>query len=71
MCTYLPTIISSISLAFFLICLQMSMVKIVELLLNMEVREDMRADIITANIKPVIQRNVRSFEILYDLLQVV
>ena len=47
------------------------MVKIVELLLNMDVREDMRADIITANIKPVIQQNVRSFEIQNVLLQVV
>lgn len=43
---------SSISLAFFLNCLQISIVKMVELLLNIEVREDMRADIITASIKP-------------------
>lgn len=50
--TDLPTIMSSISLAFFLNCLQISMVNMVELLLNMEVREDISADIITASIKP-------------------
>ena len=43
---------SSASEAFFLILLQMSIVKMVLLLLKMEVREEMRADIMTANIKP-------------------
>ena len=43
---------SSASEAFLLILLQMSMVKMVELLLKMEVREEMRADIITASIRP-------------------
>ena len=50
--THLPTIISSISEAFLRILLQMSIVKIVDPLLNMEVSDDIRADIITANIKP-------------------
>ena len=38
--------------AFLLILLQMSIVKIVELLLKIEVKDDIRADIITANINP-------------------
>ena len=38
--------------AFFLILLHISIVNTVELLLNMEVKDDMRADIITASIKP-------------------
>jgi len=50
----LPTIISSISLAFFRILLQMSIVKIVELELKMDVKDDMRAEIITASIRPEI-----------------
>jgi len=50
---YLPTIISSTSDEFFRILLQISIVKIVELLLKMEVRLDISDDIITANIKPV------------------
>ena len=49
---YLPTIMSSISLAFFLNCLQISMVKIVELLLKMDVSDDIKADIITASMRP-------------------
>ena len=43
---------SSISLAFFLNCLQISMVKIVELLLKMDVSDDIKADIITASMRP-------------------
>ncbi len=50
--TNLPTIMSSTSEAFFLILLQMSMVKSVLLELKMEVREEMRADIMTASIRP-------------------
>ena len=38
--------------AFFLILLHISIVKTVELLLNIEVKDDMSADIITASIKP-------------------
>jgi len=49
---YLPTIISSTSDEFFLILLQMSIVKMVLLLLKIEVKEEIKADIITANIKP-------------------
>ena len=49
---YLPTIISSMSEAFLRIRLQISMVKIVEDELKMEVREDMRAAIMTASMTP-------------------
>ena len=38
--------------AFFLILLHISIVNTVELLLNIEVKDDMSADIITASIKP-------------------
>uniref|UniRef100_A0A0B6ZRS2 Uncharacterized protein n=1 Tax=Arion vulgaris TaxID=1028688 RepID=A0A0B6ZRS2_9EUPU len=48
----LPTIISSTSVAFFLILLHISIVNIVLLLLKIEVREEIRADIITDNIRP-------------------
>lgn len=51
-CNYLPTIIISNSEACFLILVQISMANIVLLLLKMEVREDMRAAIITASIIP-------------------
>lgn len=50
---YLPTIISSHSEAVRRMFLQRSMVKMVLELLNMEVREDMRAANITAIIKPL------------------
>lgn len=50
--TYLPTIISSHSDARDLKVFHRSMVKMVLALLKMEVREDMRAAIITAIIKP-------------------
>lgn len=50
--THLPTIISSHSDAQDLKVFHTSMVKIVLELLKMEVREDMRAAIITAIIKP-------------------
>ena len=43
---------SSMSDAFFLIRLHISIVNTVELLLNIEVKDDMSADIITASIKP-------------------
>lgn len=49
---YLPTIMISNSEACFLILVQISMANIVLLLLKMEVREDMRAAIITASIIP-------------------
>lgn len=52
MVTYLPTIISSHSDARDLKVFHRSMVKMVLELLKMEVREDMRAAIITAIIKP-------------------
>ena len=48
----LPTSSSSTSEGFFLILVQMSMVKMVEAELKTEVREDMRAAIITASISP-------------------
>lgn len=51
-CTHLPTIISSTSEAFFRILLQMSMVKMVLLLLKIDVRDEIKADIITASIRP-------------------
>lgn len=50
--TYLPTIMSSHSDARDLKLFHRSMVKMVLALLKMEVREDMRAAIITAIIKP-------------------
>lgn len=50
--TYLPTIMSSHSDARDLKVIHRSMVKMVLALLKMEVREDMRAAIITAIIKP-------------------
>ena len=49
----LPTMSSSVSEGFLLNLVQMSMVKIVEEELKMEVREDIRAAIITANIRPL------------------
>ena len=49
----LPIIMSSISEAPFRTRLQMSMVNTVELELKMEVREDMRADSITASMMPL------------------
>ena len=49
---YLPTTSSSISVAFLRILLQMSMVKMVELELKMDVREDISAAIITAIMIP-------------------
>lgn len=51
-CFYLPTIISSRSDAFFLMSFQISIVKIVDAELKMEVNEDIKAANITANIKP-------------------
>lgn len=51
-CFYLPTTMSSLSDACRLMRCQMSIVKRVLLLLNIEVREDMRAAIITAIIRP-------------------
>ena len=49
---YLLTIIISMSPAFLRIRIQISMVNIVLLLLNMEVSEDMSADIMTASMSP-------------------
>ena len=49
----LPTMSSSVSEGFLLNLVQMSMVKIVEEELKMEVREDISAAIITANIRPL------------------
>lgn len=49
---YLPTIMSSRSVACGLMRVQMSMVKRVLLLLKMEAKEDMRAASITASIRP-------------------
>ncbi len=51
--SYLPTIMSSHSEAVRRMFLQRSMVKMVLELLNMEVREDMRAANITAIINPL------------------
>lgn len=51
--TYLPTIMSSHSEADLRMCLHRSMVKMVLELLNIEVKEDMRAASITAIIKPL------------------
>ncbi len=58
---YLPTIMSSRSVAFGLMRVQMSMVNKVLLLLKMEAKDDMRAANITANIRPrkPAQRNIR------------
>lgn len=53
---YLPTIISSQSCAFFLKRCQISIVKMVELELNIDVNEDINAAIIQANVKPRIAR---------------
>lgn len=50
--TYLPTISSSLSLACFLIRFQISMVKRVEALLKMDVKELITAATITATINP-------------------
>ena len=47
---------SSMSDAFFLISFQMSMVKMVEAELKIEVREDIRAASMTANIRPRIPK---------------
>ena len=49
----LPTMSSSVSEGFLLNLVQMSMVKMVEEELKMEVREDISAAIITANIRPL------------------
>ena len=43
---------SSISVAFVRMSVQMSIVKMVELELKMEVNEDIKADIITASMRP-------------------
>ena len=48
----LPTTRSSVSEGLFLTLVQMSIVKMVDDELKIEVREDMRAAIITASIKP-------------------
>ena len=48
----LPTMSSSVSEGFLLNLVQISMVKMVEEELKIEVREDMRAAIMTASIKP-------------------
>lgn len=61
---YLPTISSSISDAFFRILVQISTVKMVLLLLNMDVRELIRADIITAIINP---RAAAETEVISDV----
>lgn len=53
---YLPTIISSISVALLLTLLQISMVNIVELLLKIDVSDDIKADIITASSRPIRSR---------------
>lgn len=57
---YLPTIINSTSLAFFLILHQISMVKMVLLLLKMDVKEEIKADIITDNINPLSPAGINS-----------
>lgn len=49
---YLPDMTSSLSVASGLILCQISMVNSVAALLNMDVSDDIRADIITAIIKP-------------------
>jgi len=49
---HLPMTMSSKSEAFFLKSFQISMVKMVEAELKMDVNEDMRAANITANIRP-------------------
>ena len=49
----LPTMSSSVSEGFLLNLVQISMVKMVEEELKMEVREDISAAIITANIRPL------------------
>ena len=49
----LPTMSSSVSEGFLLNLIQISMVKMVEEELKMEVREDISAAIITANIRPL------------------
>ena len=49
---YLPTMTSSIGDGFFLMSFQMSMVKMVEDELKMEVREDIRAANMTESIMP-------------------
>ncbi len=75
MTVHRPTTISSKSEAFLRISFQMSMVKMVEAELKMEVREDMRAANITANIiplKPVVDELasiVHMFDNLSFLLQ--
>lgn len=51
--TYLPTIINSTSDDLVRILLQISIVKIVLALLKIDVKDDMRADIMTAIIKPL------------------
>lgn len=56
----------SVSLGFFLILLQMSTVKIVLQLLNIDVRDDMRADIITANMRPRAPE-IDKYKILHSL----
>lgn len=50
---HLPTTISSLLEAFFLISVQMSRVNMVLLELNTEVKEDIRAANITASIRPL------------------
>ena len=58
---HLPTISSSLSVGFPLNLVQMSIVKIVDAELKTEVREDMRAAIITANIRPRAPVNIPMF----------
>lgn len=56
----LPTIISSQSLDFGLIRLQMSMVNMALLELNIDVNEDIKAAIITASISPLAPGGINS-----------
>lgn len=56
----LPTIISSQSLDFGLMRLQMSMVNMALLELNIDVNEDIKAAIITANINPLAPGGINS-----------
>ena len=56
--THLPTIISSVSFAFLRINSQISIVKIVLLLLKTDVSDDIRAAIMTAIIRPVNNNDV-------------
>ena len=57
----------SISEAFFLIWHQMSIANIVQLLLNMEVNDDIRAANITANIKPLAPAKIKALNALMEM----